>query len=109
MRRTILHSLIAVILGVTVPLASAAALIQLNARSEYTAPVLTTSLLELKQSGNNTNDHSYNYTNGHSYQTSRSTSNEVEGFAVSFIIAMLIYLLFKRKTPRRTYIWVRNY
>jgi len=93
MRRTIWHSLIAVILGITLPMLSAVALIQLNAKSQY-----TTSVLELKQTGND-----------YEYQTSRSSSNEVEGFAVSFIIAMVIYLLFKRKTPHRTYRWVRTY
>ena len=93
MRRTIWHSLIAVILGITLPMLSAVALIQLNAKSQY-----TTSVLELKQTGND-----------YEYQTSRSSSNEVEGFAVSFIIAMVIYVLFKRKTPHRTYRWVRTY
>lgn len=93
MRKTIWHSLIAVILGITLPMLSAVALIQLNAKSQY-----TTSVLELKQTGND-----------YEYQTSRSSSNEVEGFAVSFIIAMVIYLLFKRKTPHRTYRWVRTY
>ena len=96
MRRTIWHSLIAVILGITLPMLSAVALIQLNAKSQCTT--YTMSVLELKQTGND-----------YEYQTSRSSSNEVEGFAVSFIIAMVIYLLFKRKTPHRTYRWVRTY
>ena len=96
MKKTLLYSAAAVVLGLLLTLVP---LITLAKIRPYYYHAMRNSLPEKLE----TLDGTYGF-RGYSYSAA-----DVNVFAISFVVALVVYMLFKRRRPHRDYRWVGPY
>lgn len=96
MKKILLYSTVAVVLGLLLTLVPLIALAEIRAENHYGR---LCAFLEQMEKPEGT----------HGLSGSKFSAADLEVFAISFAIALVVYVLFKRRIPHRRYRWIGPY
>lgn len=96
MKKILLYSAVAVVLGLLLTLVPLITLAEIRAEDHYAMLGSFCEQLEKLEGPRGLGGPKY-------------SAADVEVFAISFVIALVVYVLFKRRTPHRDYRWIGPY